>query len=96
MSQVYDQNMERALNDLGLDARGVAASSGYQIDVSVLRSWMRKLRAVCTHPQVGQLARQNDKLVKAGAALKSISEVLEVSRDDRYASIAGLTFIFRT
>ena len=75
---MYEQNLEQALNALGLDERGVATSSGWQIDVAILRSWMRKLRGICTHPQVGQLSRQNDKLAKAGAALKSIAEVLEV------------------
>ena len=76
--QVYEQNLEQALNALGLDELGVATSSGWQIDVAILRSWMRKLRGICTHPQVGQLSRPNDKWAKAGAALKSIAEVLEV------------------
>lgn len=64
--------------DLGLDERGVAASTGWQVDVNILRTWLRKLRGICTHPQVGQLAKQNDRLAKAGSALKTISEVLEV------------------
>ncbi|KAH8114834.1 SNF2 family N-terminal domain-containing protein [Phellopilus nigrolimitatus] len=81
---VYDQNFEQALTDLGLDARGVAASSGWAVDVNVLRTWMRKLRGICTHPQVGQLARQNDRLAKAGAALKSINEVLDNMKDQNW------------
>lgn len=76
---VYDQHIEQALADLGFDERGVATSSGWQVDVTLLRTWIRKLRAVCTHPQVGQLAKHNDRLSKAGQALKSIAEVLEVS-----------------
>lgn len=68
------------MHDLGLDSRGVAASSGWQIDVAALRNWLRRLRGICTHPQVGKLAKQNDRLAKAGSALKSIGEVLEVRR----------------
>jgi E3 ubiquitin-protein ligase SHPRH len=74
--QVYDQTFERALEELGLDARGVAASEGWEVDVALLRSWMRKLRGIATHPQVGQLFNQADKLHKRGV-LKSIGEVLE-------------------
>lgn len=50
--KVYDQNLESALLELGLDARGVAASAGWEIDPALLRSWLRKLRGICTHPQV--------------------------------------------
>ena len=41
---------------------------------------MRRLRGICTHPQVGQLARQADKLAKSGghSNLKTITEVFEV------------------
>jgi E3 ubiquitin-protein ligase SHPRH len=74
---VYDQNVEEALLELGYDARGVAAVEGWQVDSSLLRTWIRKLRGICTHPQVGQLLNQSDKLHKNGV-LKSISEVLEV------------------
>lgn len=77
--------LERALNELGLDARGIAASEGWEIDVSLLRSWLRKLRGITTHPQVGQLLHPADKLNKPGI-LKSIHEVLEVRR---LANIAG-------
>lgn len=64
--------------DLGLDVRGVAAASSWSLDVSVLRNWVKKLRGICTHPQVGQLASQKDRWLKAGSGLKSIAEVLEV------------------
>ena len=73
--QVYDQNLETALLELGLDARGVAVSENWQIDTGLLRTWLRKLRGICTHPQVGQL--QNSDKNKSGA-LKTIGEVLEV------------------
>ncbi|KAG1750477.1 SNF2 family N-terminal domain-containing protein [Suillus paluster] len=80
---VYDQNLEAALVELGLDARGVAASEGWQIDATLLRNVLRKLRGICTHPQVGQLQRPGDKLVKPGA-LKSIGDVLEAMRDQNW------------
>lgn len=59
-----------------MDARGVAVAENWQIDTGVLRFWLRKLRGICTHPQVGQLQNQ-DKLHKAGV-LKSMADVLEV------------------
>ena len=74
---MYDHNIETALLELGYDARGVAAVEGWQVDASLLRGWLRKLRGICTHPQVGQLQAQGDKLQKHGV-LKSINEVLEV------------------
>lgn len=55
LPKVYDQNFESALLELGLDARGVAASAGWEIDAGLLRSWLRKLRGICTHPQVDLL-----------------------------------------
>lgn len=76
--QVYDQTLEKVLLELGLDARGVAASEGWEVDGVLLRSSIRRLRGICTHPQVGQLQRQtNDNLFKPGA-LKSMEEVLQV------------------
>lgn len=44
--------LEQVLLDLGLDARGVAATSNWQVDGSLLRNSLRKLRGICTHPQV--------------------------------------------
>jgi E3 ubiquitin-protein ligase SHPRH len=75
--QVYDQSLEEALLELGFDARGVAAVEGWQVDSSLLRTWLRKLRGFCTHPQVGQLQNQRDKL-NAYGVLKTIGEVLDV------------------
>jgi len=73
--KVYDQNLEAALVELGLDVRGVAASEGWQVDAALLRNVLRRLRGICTHPQVGQLQRP-DNLSRPGI-LKSIGEVLE-------------------
>ena len=74
---MYDQTLEAALSELGLDARGVAASEGWEIDSAVLRSAIRRLRGICTHPQVGQLQRPGDKVFKPGT-VKSIDDVLQV------------------
>ncbi len=78
--QVYDQNFEEALQALHIDARGVAAEEGWQVDVATLRHWLRRLRGICTHPQVGQLVRQANKLAKSGGHtnVKTIAEVFEV------------------
>ncbi|KAK0216540.1 SNF2 family N-terminal domain-containing protein [Armillaria nabsnona] len=83
---VYDQTLEAVLQELGLDARGVAASAGWETDGTVLRSSLRRLRGICTHPQVGQLQRQNDKLFKPGA-LKTIEQVLHTMQDQNWRNV---------
>ncbi|KIK98364.1 hypothetical protein PAXRUDRAFT_9577 [Paxillus rubicundulus Ve08.2h10] len=83
---VYDRALEDALVELGLDARGVAGYEGWTVEPSVLRNILRRLRGICTHPQVGQLQRQGDKLNKAGA-LKSIGDVLEAMRDQNWRNL---------
>lgn len=40
---------------LGLDATGVAGSTGWRVDSNLLRSSIRRLRGMCTHPQVSIL-----------------------------------------
>ncbi|KAH7882755.1 SNF2 family N-terminal domain-containing protein [Phlebopus sp. FC_14] len=80
---VYDQALEDALVELGLDARGVAAYDGWQVDAGLLRSILRKLRGICTHPQVGQLQKQGDK----SGSLKSIGEVLETMKDQNWRNL---------
>ncbi|RPD76905.1 hypothetical protein L226DRAFT_459082 [Lentinus tigrinus ALCF2SS1-7] len=96
---VYDQTLDAALLDLGLDARGVAATENWEADVAKLRFWLRRLRGLCTHPQVGQLAvNAVDKLHKPGV-LKSMAEVLEAMReqnwrnymDDRKSRVANMS-----
>ena len=71
--------------DLGLDIRGVAATENWEVDVAKLRHWLRRLRELCTHPQIGQLiARGNsDKLHQPGV-LKSMAEVLESMREQNW------------
>jgi len=65
--------MEQALLTLGFDARGVTVDESL-LDPVQLRSWIRKLRGICTHPQVGQLQSNTEKKV----SFKSIEEVLDV------------------
>ncbi|KAH9943662.1 SNF2 family N-terminal domain-containing protein [Amylocystis lapponica] len=83
---VYDQSFENALLDLGLDARGVAVRAEWEVDTAALRSWLRKLRGICTHPQVGHLQFQADKLHKKGV-LKTIGEVLEDMREQNWRNL---------
>ncbi|KAI8992837.1 SNF2 family N-terminal domain-containing protein [Trametes punicea] len=99
---VYDQTLDAALLDLGLDARGVAATENWEVDVGKLRYWLRRLRGICTHPQVGQLLGHGgaDKLQKPGV-LKSMAEVLESMRDqnwknymeDRKTKVSGMAYL---
>jgi E3 ubiquitin-protein ligase SHPRH len=78
--QNYDQSLEAALVELGLDVRGVAASEGWQVDPALLRNVLRRLCGICTHPQVGQLHRSTNNLkLPKSDALKSIGDVLEES-----------------
>ncbi|KAA1466872.1 hypothetical protein DENSPDRAFT_831779 [Dentipellis sp. KUC8613] len=82
---VYDENIENALRELGLDARGVAASENWQMDATLLRSWLLKLRQICTHPQVGQLLKQGERTSKG--ALKTMSQVLEGMYDQNWRNL---------
>ena len=66
--------MEQALLALDFDAHGVAVDERL-LDPVLLRSWIRKLRGICTHPQVGQLQSSTEKK----GTFKSIEEVLDVS-----------------
>ncbi|KAF8196665.1 SNF2 family N-terminal domain-containing protein [Mycena galopus ATCC 62051] len=82
---VYDQNFESILLELGLDARGVdvRGEENKEIDGALLRSSLRKLRAICTHPQIGQIG---NKLFKPGA-LKSMEQVLQAMCDENWMSV---------
>jgi E3 ubiquitin-protein ligase SHPRH len=84
--QVYDESLESALLQLGLDARGVVTLQNREVDTGLLRTWLRKLRQICTHPQVGQLQRPGDKLYKPGV-LKTMGQVLEGMRDQNWRNV---------
>jgi len=55
-AQVYDQAFEGMLLEIGLDARGVASSAGWDVDGNMLRSAIRRLRGICTHPQLSKMS----------------------------------------
>ncbi|KZT58177.1 hypothetical protein CALCODRAFT_495268 [Calocera cornea HHB12733] len=74
---LYNDLLESAYNALGVDSLGNPVSEGGQFDASQLRTWLLRLRQSCTHPQIGQLHR-NDRVL--GGALRSIGEVLELMR----------------
>ncbi|KAF8624317.1 hypothetical protein AX15_005947 [Amanita polypyramis BW_CC] len=83
---IYNQAFEAVLLEIGLDARGVATSSGWDVDANVLRSAMRRLRGICTHPQVGQLQRHNDGIYKPGT-VKTMTDVLQSLRDTNWRNV---------
>ncbi|KAH9964865.1 SNF2 family N-terminal domain-containing protein [Russula dissimulans] len=84
--QVYDENLEKALLQLNLDARGVSTLQNGEVDTALLRTWLRKLRQICTHPQVGQLQKPGDKAYKPGV-LKNMREVLEGMKDQNWRNV---------
>jgi E3 ubiquitin-protein ligase SHPRH len=45
--------MAEALTALGLDANGIPLSPQWELDVMLLRTYIRRLRQACTHPQIG-------------------------------------------
>ncbi|KAF5374415.1 hypothetical protein D9757_011842 [Collybiopsis confluens] len=84
---VYDQSLEAVLNDLELDARGVAATENWEVDASLLRTSIRRMRGICTHPQVGQVVGQNERLYKAGGTLKTMADVFQVMKDQNWRNL---------
>ncbi|KAF8259089.1 SNF2 family N-terminal domain-containing protein [Lactarius quietus] len=73
---VYDQNWEKALLQLGLDARGVVTLQDSEVNTTLLRTWLRKLRQICTHPQT----------YKPGV-LKTMGQVLEGMKDQNWRNV---------
>lgn len=84
--QVYDQTLDQLLEMLGLDARGVAATENWEVDPVLLRSMIRRLRGICTHPQVGQLQNTVGKMSKPGK-LKSMSDVLQDMKEQTWKDL---------
>ncbi|KAJ7050573.1 SNF2 family N-terminal domain-containing protein [Mycena amicta] len=82
---VYDQEFDRVLLELGLDYRGVDVRGEQgEPDAGILRASIRRLRALCTHPQVGQLG---NKLFKQGGTLKTMAQVLDLMRWDNWGLV---------
>ncbi|KAJ7224511.1 SNF2 family N-terminal domain-containing protein [Mycena pura] len=83
---VYDQNFETVLLELGLDARGVdVRGMNLEPDAAKLRTMIRRLRAICTHPQIGQLGPRHFK--QDGGALKTVEQVLQSMRYDNWGLV---------
>lgn len=76
---IYDDILDNALQDLRVDERGVAAHSGWAMDLGSLRNWLHKLRQACTHPQVGGTGKV-DRLM-GGRGIKSMSDVLQLMQE---------------
>ncbi|KAG8974351.1 hypothetical protein FRC05_007512 [Tulasnella sp. 425] len=74
----YDQTLETALLELGLDARGVARWDDWELNGALLRSAIRKLRMACIHPQVGALGGQaaGGQRALGGGVIRPIGDVL--------------------
>ncbi|KIO21101.1 hypothetical protein M407DRAFT_29255 [Tulasnella calospora MUT 4182] len=74
----YDQTLEAALLELGLDARGVARYDDWELNGALLRSAIRRLRMACIHPQVGALGAQaiGGQRVLGGGVIRPIGDVL--------------------
>jgi E3 ubiquitin-protein ligase SHPRH len=78
--------LEQALLHLGLDARGVTTSWNGEVDTTTLRTWLRKLRQICTHPQVGQLQKPGDRSSKS-RVLKTMGQILEGMKDQNWRNV---------
>ncbi|KZV84430.1 hypothetical protein EXIGLDRAFT_776552 [Exidia glandulosa HHB12029] len=75
---VYGEALDAALVALGVNVE--QANADMEVDTTVLRSALKTLRGLCTHPQVGQLQRSD----KSNAVLRSIGEVLEKMTDQTW------------
>ena len=84
---MYDETLEAALQHLRVDARGVAAHEGWEIDIPLLRIWLHKLRQVCTHPQIGNLNQGHGGGRVLGGALKTMEEVLHGMKEQSSAQL---------
>lgn len=73
--KVYDEAKRQALDELAISENGTIEG---ELNVPLLRQWLRKLRAVATHPQIGRLGVR-EKILGDEGHLKTIAEVLKVS-----------------
>ena len=65
--------MAESLTALGLDAHGIPLTPQWDLDISLLRTSIRKLRQACTHPQVGNTLGGTKAM---GRRISSIDQVL--------------------
>ncbi|KAG8931842.1 hypothetical protein FRC02_002077 [Tulasnella sp. 418] len=84
----YDQTLEEALQNVGLDKRGVAQYENWELDTAAMRSWLRKLRQACIHPQVGALQQHGPAGARhLGGAVRPIGDVLTMMIEHNWATL---------
>ncbi|QRW14958.1 RNA recognition motif protein [Ceratobasidium sp. AG-Ba] len=86
----YEMQLEAAMAELGLPTQPPTRAQLESLDVGPLRSWFRKLRMACIHPQIGHLQIHGGVV---GGAFKSIDDVL---KDMTYQGWGGVLSIQRT
>ncbi|KAG8695595.1 hypothetical protein FRC09_009062, partial [Ceratobasidium sp. 395] len=86
----YEMQVESAMEELGVPNQQPTQVEIESLDVSTLRSWFRKLRMACIHPQIGHLQMHGGMV---GGAFKSIDDVL---KDMKYQNWGGAISIQRT
>ncbi|QRW00441.1 RNA recognition motif protein [Ceratobasidium sp. AG-Ba] len=86
----YEMQLEAAMAELGLPTQPPTRAQLESVDVGTLRSWFRKLRMACIHPQIGHLQMHGGVV---GGAFKSIDDVL---KDMTYQGWGGALSTQRT
>ncbi|KAG9127463.1 Multiple RNA-binding domain-containing protein 1 [Ceratobasidium sp. 392] len=86
----YEMQVESAMQELGIPHQQPSRAEIELLDVTTLRSWFRKLRMACIHPQIGHLQMQGGVV---GGAFKSIDDVL---KDMKYHSWGGAISVQRS
>ncbi|KAG8745984.1 Multiple RNA-binding domain-containing protein 1 [Ceratobasidium sp. 414] len=86
----YEMQVEAAMEELGVPSQQPTQTQLESLDISTLRSWFRKLRMACIHPQIGHLQMHGGVV---GGAFKSIDDVL---KDMKYQSWGGAISIQRS
>ncbi|KAF2666062.1 hypothetical protein BT63DRAFT_481872 [Microthyrium microscopicum] len=79
--QMYAQTFEQMCRDCGLNDDGSPSSDTWdptdQMTVDKMRSWLRRLRQLCLHPQVGT---KNQRVLGSsrGAPLRTVADVMTI------------------
>ncbi|KAG8718111.1 hypothetical protein FRC08_005951 [Ceratobasidium sp. 394] len=85
----YEMQVEAAMEELGVPNQQPTQAQLESLDIGTLRSWFRKLRMACIHPQIGHLQMHGGVV---GGAFKSIDDVL---KDMKYQGWGGAISIQR-
>lgn len=87
--QNYSQLIQQMCNDCGLTPEGAPLDNDIDFESPVLsekmRSWLRRLRQTCLHPQVG--GRNRRALGRGNRPLKTVDEVLDIMIDQNETSL---------